>query len=137
MITVINNKQVEVKRTRDRFGRITDCDTFNNGTEKVKVGMYCNESGYSDVRPYEVVGVNESGKTITIREMDSKLVDSWKPEMVEGGFAGHCTNNHDQNYEYSSIENGYTMKVRLSTKGWGKGKFHISYIPIRFYDYNF
>ena len=133
----INNKIRNYTPTLNRFGRNIDCVEFNDGTKIVKVGMFCNWLGYSDVTPYEIVDVNKSGKTITIREMDAKLVDSFKPEFIAGGFSANCTNQNEQEYDYTSIKDGYTQKVRMSKKGFGLGRFKISYVPCKFHDYNF
>ena len=133
----VNNEIVEYNPTCDRFGRIIETDDYNNGSKKVEVGMFCNDFGYSDVKPFEIIEVSESGNIITIREMEAKLVDGWKPKFVEGGFAGHCTNQNEQEYNYFSKEDGFTMKIRRSKKGFGKGQFKISFVPIKYYDYNF
>jgi len=52
---------------------------------------YANLYGYSDVHPYEVVRVI-SEKTIEIRAMNASRDPNWKPEIIPGGFAGHCIN---------------------------------------------
>jgi len=62
---------------------------------------HANHCGYSDVHPYEIVRV-VSPKTIEIRLMDAELVEGWKPEIVSGGFSGHCVNQGSQQYNYKS-----------------------------------
>jgi len=134
----VNNKTIDCNYSTDQFGRTIDSsELYNKGLAKVKVGMFINHFGYSDVTPYEIVGVNKSGKTIKVREMDAKLVDGWKPEILEGGFSGHCANNRTQEYTYKSNKNNPTFILRKSKIGFGKGKYKVSSIPRRFYDYNF
>tara|TARA_R100000808_G_C2154113_1_gene164851 strand:+ start:354 stop:722 length:369 start_codon:yes stop_codon:yes gene_type:complete len=110
---------------------------YNNGTLKPEVGMYCNQFGYSDAHPYEIIKVSDSGKTLTIRSMESKLDPTWKPEMVAGGYSAHCVNNNSQKWIIKSDAKGYTLKVRLGKKGYSKGTFRVGLNPIRHYDYNF
>lgn len=100
---------------------------------------YANLIGYSDITPFEVVRVI-SNKTIEIREMNSKLVEGWKPEMIVGGFAAHCVNNNTQEYTYKSRPDAPVVRARLQKNGKWKsmfGEHRISETPKRFYDYNF
>lgn len=100
---------------------------------------YANLHGYTDIYPYEVIRVI-SDKTIEIREMKSELDPSWKPEMIPGGFAAHCTNNRDQVYTYSSNDQVKTIRMRKHKDGrWYSafGRHVLSDTPKRFYDYNF
>ena len=96
---------------------------------------------YTDVRPFEIVSkIND--KTITVRQMETKLDPEWKPEISAGGFAGHCTNNQDQRWIYSSNEDAPVLTVRKHKDGrWytaRKGRrFSLAMRPINHYDYNF
>ena len=110
---------------------------YNNGTLRPKVGMACNYRGYSDVEPWEVVEVNKSGKTITIRKYDTELINGDDLKFHAGGFAAHCSNQRNQKYTYTSNPKNATIQVRLSKKGFGKGRFHVTHNPYKFYDYNF
>lgn len=100
---------------------------------------YANLHGYTDIHPYEVVRII-SEKTIEIREMKSELDPNWKPEMIPGGFAAHCTNQNDQTYTYSSNDQVQTIRIRKRKDGrWysAYGRHVLSDQPKRFYDYNF
>ena len=110
---------------------------YNNGTLKPEVGMYCNRFFYSDIKPYEIVEVNKTGKTLTLRSVDAELDKSWKPEFIEGGFSGHCTNNNEQKWVFKSNPKNTTFKVRLSKKGYDKGNFYVGPEPRYKFDYNF
>ena len=99
---------------------------------------YANHIGWTDVNPYEIVKVI-SDKTIEIREMKSEKLP-WKAEWVEGGFAGHCTNQRDQKWKISSDENIPTIRARKRKDGYfhsSHGKHLLEEEPRKFYDYNF
>lgn len=102
--------------------------------------QYANHYGYSDVNPHEVVRVI-SDKTLEIREMDSELDPTWKPEFSVGGFCGHCTNQQSQRWIIKPNEFNRTCRIRLSKSGVWKSadgrKFVIDTKPVRYYDYNF
>jgi hypothetical protein len=83
---------------------VSRCGEYNNkyeyGVEAIEY-THANHSGWSDVHPYEIVRV-VSPKTIEIRVMDAELDKNWKPEIIAGGFAGHCTNQGAQKWDYKS-----------------------------------
>jgi hypothetical protein len=107
------------------------------------IKAFANFSGYSDVEPFEVVDVRTENKVV-IRAMKAERAEGWKPEIVSGGFAGHCTNNEDQRnaWSISPDEEG-----RLVTLRWSKAKmrwqsacgsrYYMSDTPAKKYDFNF
>ena len=100
---------------------------------------HANKSGYSDVEPYEIVRV-VSPKTIELRYMDAELDKDWKPEIIVGGFSGHCTNQRSQKYSYKSNPDHGVMRARLRKDGYfhsAYGRHHLNTEPYKFYDYNF
>ncbi len=100
---------------------------------------YANLYGYSDVHPYEVVRVI-SEKTMEIRSMDASLDPDWRPEIIPGGFAGHCVNQTDQKWIIESNPSTETIRIRKRKDGkWYScyGKHVLSNEPRKFYDYNF
>jgi uncharacterized membrane protein len=102
--------------------------------------LFANHIGYSDIEPFEVVKVI-SDKTIEIRRMEAERDLTWKPEIIPGGFAGHCVNQNEQRWNITSNEKNQTIRIRLSkNKGW-KDKhgrqFKLSDKPRKYYDYNF
>jgi hypothetical protein len=100
---------------------------------------YANHYGYSDVNPYEVVRVI-SDKTIEVREMDSERDTSVEMKFDIGGFAAHCTNQHEQKWFIKSNAENPVVRIRLGKQGWkdkNGRKFGLSEQPVRFYDYNF
>ncbi len=130
----LSESEVNKLQGMDRFNYMKQ---YNDGTFIPKVGMYCNRFLYSDVNPFEIIEVSKSGKTITIRDMDYKLDPNWKPKFVEGGFAGHCTNDREQKWIITSKPKGSTLKLRLSKKGYGNGYYKVAFKPSKHHDYNF
>lgn len=97
---------------------------------------FANYHGYSDIVPYEIVR-HVSEKTLEIREMKAVVADDWKPDHLPGGFSGVCINQNDQKWFITSDPSNCIIRIRLSKKGWGKGKFNLSGKPCKFHDYNF
>ena len=100
---------------------------------------YANHIGWTDVNPYEIVKVI-SDKTIEIRIMDATRDKSWKPEVISGGFAGRCVNQHSQRWDIVSNDDVPTVRARLRKDGYyhsSHGKHLLGEEPRKFYDYNF
>lgn len=101
---------------------------------------FANQIGYSDVNPFEVIRV-VSDKTIEIRAMDAERDDSVKMEFIPGGFAAHCTNQSEQKWIISSVEENPVFRIRLSkNRGWQDkfgGRYKLADAPHKYYDYNF
>jgi hypothetical protein len=75
-------------------------------THDITVGMGATGTYWTDRTPFEVVKISESGKTITIREMDWKITSG-------------SEFNGSAEYEYTSNENNPLETVRFSKhKGW-------------------
>ena len=101
---------------------------------------YANRMSYSDITPYEIVR-HISAKTIEVREMEYILDPAWKPEVIPGGFLGHCVNQRSQTYTYASDASRDSVRLRQHKNGmWydaDGNKFMLAEQPVRFYDYNF
>ena len=100
---------------------------------------YANKLGYSDVEPYEVIRA-VSGITLEIRHMNSVRDPEWKPEIIPGGFAGHCVNQHEQRWIITSDPSARVIRIRLGKKGWKDkhgNRYSVSDSPRKFHDYNF
>lgn len=100
-----------------------------------------NKRLWTDVHPYELIGTRANTIAV-IRPMKVTENPNWKPEINIGGFVGHCSNQNEQKWKYSSIEGADEIEVRWSKvkKGWfdkhgnrytNEGK------PEYYYDYNF
>ena len=93
---------------------------------------------YSDRTACMVVRVSASGKTVHLQE-DTATLDDWKPEIVPGGFSGHCVNNDSQRYAYQPDYSGTIHRANLRKDGCYRTTSGEQVIPGRhhFHDYNF
>ncbi|HRW21024.1 MAG TPA: hypothetical protein P5509_03545 [Bacteroidales bacterium] len=100
------------------------------------IGKYINRHLYTDVNPVgKVIGTR--GKTILIiARVTAERDESFKPEIIPGGFAGHCTNNYSQKWKFTVHEDD-TFEIRWTPGKLKKGYNRISENPRHFYDYNF
>jgi len=101
---------------------------------------FANRCGHSDIEPFEIVRVH-GPKRIEIRRMEYKQDPTWQPNIVPGGFCGHCTNQSEQRWIITANPENPTHMIRLHRDGvWrdiGRSRFTLSDHPRRFYDYNF
>lgn len=101
---------------------------------------FANYCGWSDVAPYEVIR-RISDKCLEVRAMSAELDPTWTPEVVVGGFAGHCVNNGSQQWRITSDPTEEVLRIRLHKDGTWKSKygqrFTLSDRPVKFRDYNF
>ncbi len=75
-----------------------------------------------------------------LRAMDAELDENWKPEIIAGGFAGHCTNQGAQKWVYKSNPEYTVIRARLRKNGHfysQNGRHILSKTPYKFHDYNF
>ena len=56
-------------------------------------------------------------------------------EWVSGGFAGHCYNQSEQEYDFS--EKGVVFEVSLSNSSMRGNRWYIHNNPAKYYDFNF
>jgi hypothetical protein len=108
--------------------------------KNTEIKKYANLYLFSEAYPYEVVEIKTPRK-VMIRKMNSVLDKNFKPEVIPGGFVGHCVNNDEQKWNYSSNENAVSFSIRLNKKGEWKdvygNKYGMDENPFRKYDYNF
>jgi len=108
--------------------------------KNTEIKKYANQYLFSDAYPYEVIDIKTPRKVI-IRRMDSVLDNNFKPEIIPGGFVGHCVNSDEQKWNYSSDPYATPFAIRLNKKGEWKdvygNKYGMSDKPYRKYDYNF
>jgi hypothetical protein len=117
-------------------------DTFTTNLKGLPEGEYMTETLYSDDIPYKVV--SRTATTATLQKVLVKRDPDWKPAITRGGFAGHCTNQHEQTWLYAGLGPN-TVTVRLvksrypdSDKLWGrKGREFIANGAVQHRDYNF
>lgn len=104
---------------------------------EVKVGDGVTYRLYSDAQACTVI--KRTAKSITIQEDEATLDPNFKPEIIAGGFVGHCVNQNEQTYTYKANPNGRKITARWSEKYGafmycGKAIFNGRH---QFYDYNF
>ena len=93
---------------------------------------------YSDAHAGTVIARTKT--TLTIQRDKATLKEDWKPEIISGGFVGHCVNQDDQEYDYERDEKGRIYKAHWSNN---KGRFivdgclGVSKGRNEYYDYNF
>lgn len=101
-----------------------------------EVGMGCTMCFYTDRQPYKVVSISKSGKSCTVVPLQHSIID--EPEIIPGGFAGHCVNNRSIRYHLDEVPNEQTITIRLTKKGWSYLKTPVLMgRAFYFYDYNF
>lgn len=99
-------------------------------------GNYFTEIGYSQSYPW--VEIKRTAKTVTVAKVFVLPDPEWKPEIVPGGFAGHCTNQHLQTWLYGGIEKDRIITLRETNIGWSyKTTRFVEGMAREFYDYNF
>lgn len=93
---------------------------------------------YTDMEAYTIVA--KTAKSIKIQKDDAKL-DNWKPEIIPGGFAGHCVNQDSQKYTYTQNKENSTMVIyadkdgNYKQKGYRRPNVYLG--RKKYYDYNF
>ena len=133
----------EISKFEEQLGRrATQQEIRDEETRRLQeIKAYANRTGYTDVKPYEVVRT-VSPICVEVRAM--KTVQTKFPQDVRvGGFSAHTVDNRSgQDYEYSSNPEAEVFKIRWSkaNRQWQRGKydrFSMSDKPYKFYDYNF
>lgn len=71
-------------------------------------------SVWSDADAYTIVRATRT--RIVAREDNATLDPSFRPEIIPGGFVGHCTNQHEQTYTYAANPEG--RLVTLTLRRW-------------------
>ena len=105
---------------------------------EINVGDGATVYSYTDSWACTVVAKTKN--TITLQRDKAVLDPDFKPEIIPGGFSGHCVNNSDQSYTYERDPKGAIYKARWSEKE-GRYKWQ-GEIPVgngrnERYDYNF
>jgi hypothetical protein len=113
---------------------------MNSAVQSFQIGDKVHYAIGSDVFPGVVSKVTP--KTVTIRRSQSTLHPDWKPEIDIGGFAGHCVNQHSQQWEFSDDPDGREVKFTYRIKSQKfiavGSKTEVLYEGWRrFHDYNF
>lgn len=95
---------------------------------------------YTDAHAYTVIDVSHGGKRVTLQQDTATLDPSWKPEIIPGGFAGHCVNQDSQRWTYETNPDGAIVTASLTKRGWrvgGQNGQRVTKGRRQFHDYNF
>lgn len=124
---------------RDRFdGNLVSALYADYVRENIKVGDGATVHYWSDAEAYTVI--KRTGKTLTLRRDKATLKESFKPEFVVGGFAAHCLNQEEQEYDYEPDPDGRIVTAYWSERRKGfyvEKTLRVSAGRHEFYDYNF
>ena len=105
-----------------------------------KVGDQAAVYYYSDVHPCTVI--KRTKKFVTVQMDNYKLNKEIRPNIIPGGFAGHCTNNQDQKWIITANPSGIITEGYLGNDNewYEKGSNRRTIISqgwVKFHDYNF
>ena len=105
-----------------------------------QVGDQAHITLYTDTNPYTVI--ERKGKRIKLQRANAKLDPTWKPEMIAGGFAGHCVNNREQRWIITENPDGAITEGYLGNDNqwYEKGSNRRNTIEkgyVKFHDYNY
>lgn len=96
---------------------------------------YFTEIGWSQSYPW--AELKRTAKSVTLVKVNVSADPEWKPNILPGGFAGHCTNQSEQTWLYKDMGPS-TKVIRMTKKGWAsQGVRFIEGCASEFYDYNF
>ena len=97
---------------------------------------------YSDIKPCTVI--KRTKKFVWVQSDNYKLAEGERPNIIPGGFAGHCTNQRSLKYEFTRNHKGSIYKFGFRENGrWCQCGDHCSNPTTlgkgwrAFYDYNF
>jgi hypothetical protein len=85
--------------------------------DDLQVGDGVSMTIYTDAHAYTII--KRTAKTITLQEDNATLINGDKLHFHIGGFAAHCSNQHEQKYDYSPNPNGAIVKI--SRREWVDG----------------
>ena len=106
--------------------------------ETAKVGDGATIVLWSDRHACTIVKVTKS--FVCVQRDKAVLSGDWKPNIIPGGFAGHCVNQHEQQWTCTPDPNGEIIKFAWSAKyqRYGQpGNARLIAGRQEFYDYNF
>lgn len=110
-----------------------------------KVGDGVTHNMYSDCQAGTIVKVSPNGRRVWVQRDIATLDKDFKPEIISGGFSGHCTNQSEQSYTFKRDPKASCQVFSL--RKW-RGRYVWSYSHVdghmqlsagrfEFYDYNF
>ena len=98
------------------------------------IGKYINRVLWTDVDPVgKIIGIK--GKTKVIIQPIQAGQNKVKMQYIPGGFAGHCFNQSEQEYDFQ--ESGKPFETSISKSSLRSNRWSIDNQPRKYYDYNF
>lgn len=105
------------------------------------IGMGVTGTIWTDREAMTITRISPSGKTFWATLDKATRKPEWKPEIIPGGFAGHCVNNSSQEYDYEPQPDGPERCFKLNKKGEWTCRKSYSRVTLgkrsAFYDYHF
>lgn len=94
------------------------------------IGKYVSKAGYSDV---DIIGkiVGVKGKRTYLVQCMNATRQTAELQYVVGGFAGHCINQDNQKWDFT------TSNEVVEVKNLKNSRLVITDNPFHYYDYNF
>ena len=95
---------------------------------------------YSDIHPCTVI--KRTKKFVTVQMDNYKLNKEIRPNIIPGGFAGHCTNNREQRWIITENPEGTITEGYLGSDNewYEKGTNRRNTVEkgyVKFHDYNY
>jgi hypothetical protein len=91
--------------------RTAEINAYADRISALAIGEGVTVSVWTDAEAYTLI--KRTATTMTLREDKATRNPNFKPEIVAGGFIGHCINQHEQTYTYEPDLAGVTIKVSL------------------------
>ena len=101
----------EIVKTDHIAERTAEINELADAISALNVGDGVSVSIWTDLDAYTII--KKTATTMTLRRDHAVLANNWKPEFIQGGFAGHCVNQADQTYTYSEDPDGAIVKISL------------------------
>ena len=111
---------------------------FSDWYHEMEPGEHAHVVMYSDIYPVTII--KKTATTLTVRRDKATRDPNWKPEWIVGGFAGHCTNNDEQQWIIEEDPDGGIETFRWSKRyNQYRDKGGCKLFPHwkKHYDYNF
>ena len=99
------------KTTTHTAERTAEINAYADRNSALAIGDGVTVSVWTDCEAYTLI--KRTATTMTLRADKAVRDPAFKPEIVAGGFAGHCVNQEDQTYTYEPDLTGSTIKVSL------------------------
>lgn len=105
--------------------------------DEYKIGDGASVKYWTDIVPATVIKVTRAG--LILREDKTTRDPNWTPEIIAGGFAGHCVNQYEQKWIIEPDPEGQIFTARIHKNGFIFADKTLRVLKGRrkYYDYNF